>query len=273
MMQLWRDLIELLQGEQVRAVLRALAILLVGVLVARVVGRRLAATPLRAMQRQLLRRTVVTGLLVLAVAWALSELGLSLGVLLGAAGVFTVAIGFASQTSVSNVISGLFLMGERPFGVGDVITVDGETGEVLSIDLLSVKLRTFDNRLVRIPNESMLKMKVINSTRFLIRRYDMQISVAYKEDIARVREVLFEVAQSVPVCLAEPVPLLTVLGFGQSAIELQLSVWASRDNILDLRTAMHEKVKEAFAAQGIEIPYPMRTLNVASQPIPVRVVS
>ena len=82
---------------------------------------------------------------------ALVELGFSLGVLVGTAGILTVAIGFASQTSMSNLISGLFLIGEQSFAVGDIIKIDQITGVVLSIDLLSTKLRTFDNTYVRLP--------------------------------------------------------------------------------------------------------------------------
>ena len=83
-----------------------------------------------------------------------------------AAGLLTVALGFAAQTSASNLISGLFLLGERPFVVGDVIRLaSGITGEVVGIDLLSVKIRTFDNLLVRVPNETLLKSELTNLTR------------------------------------------------------------------------------------------------------------
>jgi small-conductance mechanosensitive channel len=125
-------------------------------------------------------------LLAIFVMWALYELGFSLGVLLGAAGILTVAVGFASQTSMSNLISGLFLIGEKPFEIGDLIKVDQTVGEVLSIDLLSIKLRTFDNTYVRIPNETIIKTQVSTLTKFPIRRVDLQLGVAYKEDIARV---------------------------------------------------------------------------------------
>jgi hypothetical protein len=91
------------------------------------------------------------------VAGALHQAGLKLGVLPGAAGILTVAIGFASQTSASNLISGLFVIAERPFVVGDIIRVAETTGEVLSVDLLSVKIRTFDNLYVRIPNEGIIR--------------------------------------------------------------------------------------------------------------------
>ena len=121
---------------------------------------------------------------------ALRELGFDLSVVLGAAGILSVAIGFASQTSTSNLISGLFLMLERPFSIGDVIKVDSTTGEVISIDLLSVKIRTFDNLFVRSPNESMIKTQVTTLTKFPIRRADLQVGIAFKEDIERVKEIL-----------------------------------------------------------------------------------
>ncbi|MFT6270035.1 MAG: small-conductance mechanosensitive channel [Alphaproteobacteria bacterium] len=131
----------------------------------------------------------------------MKELGFDLSVVLGAAGIFSVAIGFASQTSASNLISGLFLMMERPFSVGDIIRVESTTGEVISIDLLSVKIRTFDNLFVRIPNESRIKTQVTTLTRFPIRRADLQIGIAYKEDIERVKEILNNVA-------TKPIPIL-----------------------------------------------------------------
>ena len=114
----------------------------------------------------LLKRAIFYGIMILMSMSALRELGFDLSVILGAAGILSVAIGFASQTSASNLISGLFLMMERPFSIGDVIRVEQTTGEVISIDLLSVKIRTFDNLYVRVPNESMIKthMAVTSST-------------------------------------------------------------------------------------------------------------
>lgn len=250
--------------QDVRNVLEAIAILLGGFLLSRIVKRRLRIGVLDAQHTLVIRRLISALLLVVAVAWALSELGLNIGVVLGAAGVLTVAIGFAAQTSVSNLISGVFLMAERPFSINDIIEVAGTKGVVMSIDSMSIKLRTFDNLMVRIPNETMLKANVTNMTYFPIRRYDMQIGVSYNEDIARVREVLFEVAHHNPLCLEEPAPLLIFLAYGESALELQFSVWAAKENWLELRTSMHEQVKRAFDAHGIVIPYPQRTVHMAA---------
>jgi small-conductance mechanosensitive channel len=223
---------------------------------------------------QILRRVVFYTVLGLFVAAAMTELGFSLTVLMGAAGILTVAIGFASQTTASNLISGLFLIGEHSFEVGDLIRVGDLTGEVLSIDSLSVKLRTFDNLFVRIPNETLIKSQVTTLTRYAIRRIDLVLGVAYREDIEHVRDVLLSVAEANPLCLDEPAPQFIFTGFGESSLDIQFSVWVVRENFLELRTAIRTEIKRAFDRAGIEIPYPHRSLYAgeATRPFPVTVV-
>lgn len=203
----------------------------------------------------------------------LTELGFKLGPLLGAAGILGIAIGFASQTSVSNVISGFFLIAEKPFEVGDIITVNGTTGVVLTIDTLSVKLRMFDNKFVRIPNEMIIKSMVTNITRFPIRRVEMKISFAYKENIAQVKEILMDIANKNPLALQEPKPVINFDAFGSSSIDLAFNVWAAKEDFLALRNSIQEEIKVRFDKEGIEIPFPHTSLYAgeATKPIPVAV--
>lgn len=205
----------------------------------------------------------------------LYQMGFRLTALLGAAGVVGIAIGFASQTSVSNIISGLFLISEKPFEVGDIIKVDNTVGVVLSIDLLSVKLKQFDNSFVRIPNEMLIKTQVTNSTRFPIRRLDINIGVAYKEDITRVRRVLMAIALKTPYCLDEPEPEVRFMNFGDSALEFIFVIWCVREDYLKLRTTIMQTIKERFDAEGIEIPFPHRTLytGAITDPFPIRLIT
>lgn len=275
MTELLAELRSMVTVEFVIKLLKATVYVVIGFLVAwgasRLLGRvlRLRLEPVRT---RLLRRIAFYGILVIFVAAVLRDFGLEVGtVLLGTGGLLAVAIGFASQTSFANLISGLFLIGERPFDVGDVITVGGTTGEVLSIDLLSVKLRTFDNLYVRIPNENLLKSEVRTLTRFPIRRVDVAVGVSYLEDLEQVREVLQEVARRNPLCLEEPVPQIFLTGFGSSSIDLQYSVWATRENYITLKNQIQEEVKVAFDAHGIEIPFPHLTLagGKATRPLPV----
>lgn len=216
------------------------------------------------------RRTIYYGLLLIFLISALREMGFQLSVLLGAAGVFSVAIGFASQTSASNLISGLFLIGEGPFAIGDTILVSSKTqGEVMSIDLLSVKLRTADNLFVRIPNEQLIKSEVTNLTRFPIRRIDVAIGVAYKENIPGVRKVLLKVLDRHPLCLDEPAPQIKVQALGASSVDLMCQAWVRRENYSNVRDDLLEAIKAACDDAGIEIPFPQVTLNASSDNRPV----
>jgi small-conductance mechanosensitive channel len=268
---------EIVTPERVFAFLRALLLLIVGWFAARgvaaAVGRvvRGRAEP---QQAQLIRRAVYYPLLLLFLAAALHQVGFNLGLLIGAAGVLTVALGFASQTSASNVISGLFLMIEQPFTLGDVVQIGGTTGEVLSIDLLSVKLRMFNNTYVRVPNESVIKSEVRTLTRFPIRRLDMKIGVSYVEDLEKVRRILLELVERNPLGLEQPAPQIFLEEFGASSVDLQYSVWATKENYVALKNSLMEEVKMAFDAEGIEIPFPQRGLSPSKggAAIPVRLV-
>jgi small-conductance mechanosensitive channel len=194
---------------------------------------------------------------------------------LGAAGIVGIAIGFASQTSVSNVISGIFLISEQPFQVGDLIKIGDTTGVVLSIDLLSIKLRTFDNQLIRFPNETLIKNQVNNITRFPIRRLDIELGVAYKENVEHVKKVLSEIARKNIYCLDEPEPLILFKNFGDSALEFLFAVWCVKTDYLKLRQTIMQKIKESFDVEGIEIPFPHRTLYTGSvtEPFPIQLIS
>ena len=204
----------------------------------------------------------------------LYQLGFKMSALLGAAGIASIAIGFASQTSVSNIISGLFLISEQPFQVGDLIKINDSTGVVLSIDLLSIKLRTFDNQLIRIPNESIIKNQLNNLTHFPIRRLDIEIGVAYKENVKHVIEVLKEITRENTYCLDEPEPLILFRNFGNSALEFLFAAWCVKADYLKLRQTIMQDIKERFDAEGIEIPFPHRTLYTGSttEPFPIKLV-
>jgi len=276
MNEMWIYLNDLFNAEMVLKLIRALALLLIGFVVAKLISRfclQFISKLFTKQTSQLIQRGTYYLIFTLFVFSALLELGFNLNVLLGAASVLTVAIGFASQTSASNFISGIFLMAERSFMIGDVIKVGSTVGEVLSIDLLSVKIRTFDNLFVRLPNEALIKSEVTTLTKFPIRRLDMKIGVAYKENIKRVKDILEKVAFDNPLCLEEPKPLYIFQGFEDSSLSLQFSVWAKRENFLDLKNSMYEDIKNAFDVENIEIPFPHLSLYAGNntEPFPIKI--
>jgi small-conductance mechanosensitive channel len=259
------------------ALVRATTSALVGLPLAYALARWIRAYVARLYNAQkglIAGKLVFYPLAIIIVVSVLGELGFSLTPLLGAAGILGVAIGFASQTSVSNIISGFFLLAEEPFQVGDVITVGDVTGAVLTIDVLSVKIRTFDNKMVRIPNETLVKSQLTNVTRFPIRRVDVQVGVAYKEDIGRVRGILLKVAEDNPNVLMEPEPAVMFQGYGESSIDFLFAVWARRESWLLVKNGITEEVKRRFDAEGIEIPFPHVSIYTGSvtDPMPVRMI-
>jgi len=203
----------------------------------------------------------------------ISELEINLAPIFGAACIIGLVVGVASQTSIGNIISGFFLISEKSFEIGDVIRLGDKTGTVFSIDLLSIKIRTFDNLLIRLPNQMVISTELINLTRFPIRRMDILISVAYKEDLGKVKRILDQIARQNPLCLDEPVPVIIFQNFGTSGIEILLGIWVEKSNFLTVKNTVFQEIKQAFDQEGIEIPFPHVSLYAGenTQPIPVLV--
>jgi small-conductance mechanosensitive channel len=214
-------------------------------------------------QRQMIVRKAISyiGFFIVLMA-VLGELGVKLTAVLGAAGIVAVAIGFASQTSVSNIISGLFLISEKPFSIGDVIRIGGTTGIIQSIDLLSIKIRTFDNLFVRIPNEKILTSEVTNITRFPIRRMDIVFQVAYGQDLNRIHDLLLTLARENPWSLDEPEPIIVFSELKESGIEVQLGLWFAKTDYVDLKNSIMKDLAMRFHAERIKFAHPVRRVTV-----------
>ncbi len=253
---------------------RVLVILATGIPAVLLISRIVAGILHHRLGRQggdLLARIVrYAGYLMVLIA-VLQEFGFNLAAVLGAAGIAGVAIGFASQTSLSNLISGLFIVGERPFEKGDIIEVGTFTGTVEEIGLMALTLRTFDNRSVRIPNETLVKTNVVTVTRYPIRRVDLTVGVSYNEAIDRVMKVLRDVAEEHGAVLDEPDPLIVFNGFGESSLNFMIGAWTVKEDVMKVKNELPLRIKEAFDREGIEMPFPHRVLagGKAMEPIPV----
>ena len=256
--------------------IRIVFILIIGITSIQMVAFMLRRSLRKQLSRQrmmLITRTVTytgyTGLVLIVTR----ELNYDLTALFGAVGVMGIVIGVASQTSIGNIISGLFLVGEKSFEIGDVVKIGDKTGTVYTIDLLSIKIRNFYNLLIRIPNQSVISSEVTNVTRFPIRRLDFQIGVAYKEDLRKVKSVLQDVARNNPLCLEEPEPYILFQSFGDSSINITLGVWFEKANYTAVKNSVFIEIKEAFDREGIEIPFPHVSVYAgeASKPIAIKI--
>ncbi|UOB52976.1 mechanosensitive ion channel family protein [Acinetobacter junii] len=261
--------------ERLSEIAVALILCLIGFVIARLVSNtfiRTIGSRFNAHQRLLWRRGIFYFIFLLFIMTSLREAGFKLSVFLGAAGILTVALGFASQTSATNLISGLFLIGEGSFEVGDTIQITlirGQTieGEVISIDLLSVKLLTLDNVYIRLPNEQLIRTPVMNLSKYPIRRIPITLAINFHEDIIKVRQVLLDVASKYPFVMDDPKPAVTVTAFKESSIEILFAVWCRQENYLQVRDEMQERVRNGFLENEIEIPVPK--MGLIDRPIPL----
>ncbi|MDR1388445.1 MAG: mechanosensitive ion channel family protein [Treponema sp.] len=191
---------------------------------------------------------------VLAFLFVFKSIGVDLSALLGAAGIAGVILGFAAQTSVSSLISGFFLLSEKPFSVGDTIKLDDVSGVVISVDLLSVKLRTYDNLFVRIPNETIIKSNLTTVTRFPIRRLDLAFDIGCGEDLEQVQKILLDLAAANRYCLENPAPFFGIDSFRDSRFSIVFNVWFEKDNFWNLKNSIIMEIKQSFKKAGIEFP-------------------
>ncbi len=245
------------------AIFTSFIIVAVGLILSFLFGRIAIRPWRRYLSKQammIMRKAIAYSFFIIVVVMVLQEFEVKLTALLGAAGILGIAIGFAAQTSLSNIISGIFLLCEKPFQVGDVIQVGNEKGIVESIDMLSLTLRTFDNLSIRMPNETLVKGQITNITRYPIRRHDIQIGASYNQDPDHVLRVLKAIATNNPHSLDEPEPLIAFTGFGESKLDFVLGIWHEKDDFIEMRNSVLSDIKKGFEAEGIEIPYPHRVI-------------
>lgn len=201
-------------------------------------------------------------ILLLVVLACLSVFGVettSFAAVIGSAGI---AIGLAFQGTLSNFAAGIMLLMFRPFNVGDVINVAGQTGKVNAIELFTCTLDSFDNRRLIIPNGQIFGATIENITYHPHRRADVPVGVDYSADIDRTREVLTQAAQDVPGALEDPAPAVVLLGLGDSAVNWTVFVWAKADEFGEVRQAAIRAVKTALDGAGIGIPFPQMDVHL-----------
>lgn len=192
---------------------------------------------------------------VIFVLYVLSLFGVKLSAIWGAAGIAGVAIGFAAQTSVSNIISGLFVLTEGSLKVGDTIIVGDVTGVVDSVSLLSVRVHTFDNQMVRIPNSTIINNNLINNSFHQVRRLTVRVSIAYNTNMPFAIETLLKAPALCEHVLTDPAPAAWFDGFEESGIALVLAVWFNPSDFIAAKNEAYVAIKQVFDEANIEIPY------------------
>lgn len=203
--------------------------------------------------------------LAVIVSVILVRAGVNLAPVLGAAGVVGLAVGIASQASLSNMISGFLLVSEKAFIVGDVIRTGTITGVVASIDLLSTKIRTFDNLYVRVPNEKLASAEITNITRFPIRRLDVTFTVPFTTDLPALFALLRELASANRLVLQEPEPLVLPLDYTEIGCSVLFGVWFAKTDFLTVKSEVFAAIGTAFSENGFRFAVPPRAVINGSE--------
>ena len=268
------DFTKYFNADTLEKTIHIIIILIVGLIVIYTVAyiiRKLLPDKLSKQRKMIINRFVQYSGYIMLFLLIIAELEIKLAAIFGAAGIIGLVVGVASQNSLGNIISGFFLISEKSFELGDMIRIGNNMGIVHSIDLLSIKIKTPDNLLLRIPNQAVISNELINVTKFPIRRLDFDISVAYKEDLKKVKAIIENVAKNNPLSLDEPEPLVTFKNFADSGMIIQVGIWFERDNLIQTRNSIFVEIKDALYAEGIEISFPHISVYSAetAKPLPV----
>lgn len=196
-------------------------------------------------------------ILVFAFITILPILDINLSGFMVAGGIMAIVIGFASQSIVSNLISGIFLTFERPLRVDDVVSIgdSGTLGIVEDIRIISTSLRTFDGVYVRIPNEKVFTSNITNFLENVARRFEYNVGIRYQDDADKAAEIIKGLIEEHPLALKNPEPQIFVEDLGSSAVNLKVRVWGPSTDWFQIRIELLWKIKKTLEENDIKIPF------------------
>ena len=251
-------------------ILIALAIFLVGQLIAkyisRALGKVLSHTKLDKILVEFLQSLLRALLLVIVLVAALDQLGVNTNSVIAVLGAAGLAIGLALQSSLQNFAAGFMLLIFRPFKDGDFVEAAGTSGMIEKIGIFSTVMHTGDNKEVIIPNSAIYGSNIVNYSKRPTRRIDLIFSIGYEDDLRRARDVITQLIQADERILKDPEPLVAVGELAANSVNLFVRPWVRTEDYWTVRFDLTEKIKLAFDDAGITIPYPQMAIHWDSKP-------
>ena len=208
-----------------------------------------------------LRKVAYIALLVVLVLAALQVVGVPMTSMIAVLGAAGLAIGLALKDSLSNIASGVMLVSLKPFRVGHIVTIAGETGKVESVSIFQTVLRGADNQTIVLPNSLITTDSIINLTPDVMRRIELVIGIGYSDDIDAARGVALKLMQEDARVLAEPAPDV-LYALADNSVNLGIRCHVANADFFVTKCELTERIKKAFDEAGVSIPFPQRDVHM-----------
>ncbi|ELY6210838.1 small-conductance mechanosensitive channel MscS [Cronobacter dublinensis] len=246
-------------------IVAAIAIIIVGMIVARVisntVNRLMLARHIDATVADFLSALVRYGIIAFTLIAALGRVGVQTASVIAVLGAAGLAVGLALQGSLSNLAAGVLLVTFRPFRAGEYVDLGGVAGSVLHVQIFSTTLRTADGRIVVVPNGKIIAGNIINFSREPVRRNEFIIGVSYDADIDKVRALLTEIIESDDRILKDREMTVRMNELGASSVNFVIRVWSKSSDLQNVYWDVLERIKKTLDANDIGIPYPQMDVH------------
>jgi len=245
----------------------AIVILIVGWVAIRttkgLLGRSLTRSKLPPLVVELMTRLLGVLLWVAVILFAVGALGFdSTAVVLGLSAVIGLILAWGMQNTFENFFSGVWLTVVRPFDKGDYIEVQGQSGTVKAVGIMSTEMIGPDNRFIIIANKNVWGSTMVNYSRMPIRRAEIIIGTSYSGDVGRTMEISMNFIKSHPLVLEDPAPAVVITELGDSSVNLSLRAWAKKEDFWTMKWDLTKGIFEEFNRQGIEIPFPQMDVHL-----------
>ncbi|WP_456467785.1 mechanosensitive ion channel family protein [Archaeoglobus sp.] len=258
----------LYQDVTVYDVLFVIVVMAIATIIAKLITTNLRRALIDKMKRdqlELMLKIIYFGIIAIAFIGVLPALGLDLSGLLVAGGIAGIVIGFASQSVVANLISGIFLISEKPIKIGDQINIEGVAGFVEDVNILSTIIRTYDGLYVRMPNEKVFTSNITNYVAHAARRFEYVIGIRYSDDAEKAIEIIKRLIDEHPFALKNPEPAVFVDNLGDNSVNIVVKIWAPSTEWYGVKMELLWKIKTELEKNGIEIPFPQRVVWFANE--------
>ncbi|AKB60996.1 mechanosensitive ion channel family protein [Methanosarcina mazei] len=251
----------------VSRVIFSLALLVAGLvlvkLLVRIFRRGIEKTKLPALTTQFLGHFLKIILYVVVVLIFLKSLGFDVdSYVVGLSAVIGLVLGLGMQDTFTNIAAGVWVAAIRPVDTGEMVTVNGQTGKVKSVGIMSTELLTPDNQLITIPNKLVWGSSIVNMTRMPTRRASVDVGISYNSDLEKAVKIALDLMKGYPPVLQDPEPSVVTTELANSSVNLQLRAWAKTGDLMAVKNYLTAGIFEAYRREGIEIPFPQMDIYI-----------